>query len=192
VDYDEANDGMEYGESVSTLPIAKPPPPQIPEFALEQEQQVDDNGERPFGSANESRAPLDGTDASFAKPISAARRVTRRQATPIRIPADLRTVDEIKSDVPVAVGTIDTSDPSFSAHMIGVSALVIPVCSFAGYRWAGLYGAAAGTIAGGSAINLFRGYVSTGPERKIALTYGVLGVALTAYLSHLAIKNRSK
>lgn len=90
-------------------------------------------------------------------------------------------------------GETMSEDPARAgAHLLGLSAILIPTCSFIGYRLGGLYGAGAGTLTGGALVNLARAAWSPGPERAVSITYGLVGLAAAGYLTHYAYKHKHR
>lgn len=88
--------------------------------------------------------------------------------------------------------TVEEESARSAAHLLGLSALLIPTCSFIGYRLGGLYGAGAGTLTGGAIVNLARAAWSPGPERAVSITYGLVGLAAAGYLTHYAYKHKQR
>ena len=83
-----------------------------------------------------------------------------------------------------------------NAHMLGISTVVVATCTIVGMRFGGLYGAVAGSLAGGSALNALRAAkVVTGnhPEaRREALvsgSYALIAAGLSGYLIYVGHKH---
>lgn len=87
---------------------------------------------------------------------------------------------------PMALGTSQ-------AHELGATTLVVGIGTLLGTRYAGLYGALAGSLFGGALVNAWRAYghlkkdtEESDREALVSGSYAAITVALASYLAYRA------
>jgi hypothetical protein len=83
------------------------------------------------------------------------------------------------------------------AHMLGISTVIVATSTVIGTRFGGLYGAVAGSLFGGSALNALRaikfameGTPEGDKEALVSGTYTVVAASLGGYLTYMGYKAR--
>ena len=87
---------------------------------------------------------------------------------------------------------------SESAHMLGLSTVMLATGAVVGIRFGGFYGGVAGSLFGGAAMNAIRAYrtsTSGTPDGKkealISGTYAIVSAGLGGYLWYIGSKKRA-
>lgn len=88
------------------------------------------------------------------------------------------------------IGNLEDASETASAHLLGLNVILLPVCSYAGYRLGGFYGTIAGAMAGGAALNFLRAFWADGAERNVSIAYGLAGTAGAVWAGYQASKRR--
>ncbi len=107
------------------------------------------------------------------------------QSTALAVPVD-------RSPRPVQMAFGELEGPE-QAHLLGLSTLILPTGVVIGYRFGGGYGAAAGALFAGAAINVLRATRVMNVDRREAVisgTYAALATGLGAYLAWTASKRK--
>lgn len=147
----------------------------------------------PWSDPNALAEPL-GSDGAAGRIVSIA--PSNQGVAPQRLPSLRYAAEYLPGGAkgrarPLAGESVDDPERT-AAHLLGLSMLLIPTCSFIGYRLAGLYGAGAGTLTGGALVNLTRAAWSPGPERAVSITYGLVGLAAAGYIAHYAYSHKRR